>query len=90
VQAHAAYGLAGLCRDTGRSAEALDYAGLALSFADKAGFAFLKGLIVHRLGTIHQGLGDYDKAQRQYREARALARATANTKLEAMAPQRRS
>lgn len=84
-QAHAAYGLAGVYRDTRRYPDALDFARRTVRLSRRAGFRFLEGLALHRLGTIHLQLGAFDEARRRHGDALVIGRSTGSTQLEAIA-----
>lgn len=85
TQAHSAYGLAGVLRDTWRLVDALDLAQRAVSLAKRTRFRFLEGLALHRLGTIRERRREYEAASRSHAEAVSVARSTGNTQLLVMA-----
>ncbi|MBC9714393.1 tetratricopeptide repeat protein [Streptomyces sp. TRM66268-LWL] len=85
AQAHTLFGLAALCRDTGRHDEALGYARRAVALAREAGFPYLEGLALNRLGSVCRHLGRYAEALRHQRAALDLAVRTYNRPLRSMA-----
>ncbi|NGO81616.1 tetratricopeptide repeat protein, partial [Streptomyces sp. YC504] len=85
AQAHTLFGLAALCRDTGRPDEALAYARRAVTMAHEAGFPYLHGLALNRLGSVCRQLDRHPEALRQHRAALDLAVRTYNSALSAMA-----